>query len=178
MDCAALTRRWIERFVIAENLCPFAAQALETLRVAVSEEADDARLAMAVLDELDLLQRTPEAEISTSVLVFPNALADFDRYLDFAALADELVEACGLAGIVQIATFHPQYRFDAAAADDVGNYTNRAPFPALHFLREAALSRALAGYPQPETIPQRNIDHLRALGLREVRQRLATIRAG
>jgi len=177
-DVAALTQRWIEQFVIAENLCPFAAPVLQQqqLRIAVSDIADETKLAVAVLDELDLLQRTPESELATSVLVFPNSLADFEDYLDFVALAEELLEACELDGIVQIATFHPQYCFADAAPDDVANYTNRAPFPMLHFLRESVLTRALDSYPEAEAIPERNVEHLRALGLPRVQQLLKTLR--
>ncbi|MDB6063765.1 MAG: hypothetical protein JWM78_3868 [Verrucomicrobiaceae bacterium] len=177
---SALTRRWIEQFVIAENLCPFAAPVLRQnqLCIAVNEAHDDRELALSVLDELELMQRAPEAELATSVLVFPHTLQDFERYLDFVALAEELLEACELDGIVQIASFHPQYCFADAAVDDVSNFTNRAPFPMLHFLRESALTRVLDNYPEPEAIPQRNIDHLQALGLEQVKLRLAKIHAG
>jgi len=178
MDAAALTRRWIEQFVVAENLCPFAERVIEDgqLRVAVCDASEEAKLALAVLDELELLQRTPEQELATSVLVFPHALADFEHYLDFAALAQELLEECDLEGVVQIATFHPDYCFAEVAPDDVSHYTNRAPFPMLHFLREAALTRALASFANPEAIPERNIAHLRALGLERVQQLLAGLR--
>lgn len=174
----ALTRRWIEQFVIGENLCPFAAPAVQQnqLRIAVCTGTADTELVMAVLDELDLLQRTPESELATSVLAFPNALENFERYLDFVALAEELLEECGLDGIVQIATFHPQYYFADSEPGDVANYTNRAPFPLLHFLRESVLTRALENYPEPEAIPERNIEHLRALGLQRVQQLLDSIR--
>ena len=177
-EVAALTQRWIEQFVIAENLCPFAAPVLQKrqLRIAVSAIADATKLAVVVLDELNLLQRAPESELATSVLVLPYALADFEDYLDFVALAQELLEACELDGIVQIATFHPQYCFADATSDDVANYTNRAPFPMLHFLRESVLTRALENYSQAESIPERNVEHLRALGLPRVQQLLKTIR--
>lgn len=174
---AELTRRWVEQFVIAENLCPFAAPALrgQSLRIAVSEADDLDTLAASVLEELDLLQATPERELVTSVLVFSNALSDFDSYLDFAELAQELLETAGLEGTLQIATFHPQYCFAGAAVDDVSNYTNRSPFPMLHFLREDALTRVLDSYPDAEAIPQRNIEHLRALGLAHIQQLLKGI---
>jgi hypothetical protein len=177
---AALTRRWVDQFVIGENLCPFAAPALrlQPLRIEVCVLDQEDALVAAVLRELDLLQSTPERELVTSVLVFPNALSDFESYLDFAALAEELLETAGLEGTLQIATFHPQYCFADAAPDDVSNYTNRSPYPMLHFLREDALTRALEHVPQPEAIPQRNIAHLRALGLARVQQMLRDIHEG
>lgn len=177
IDYVELTRRWVDRFVIAENLCPFAEPALrdQPLRVVVNTSSDVDQLAAAVLEEMDALQSAPEHELITSVLVMPNALADFEDYLDFAALADELLESSGLEGTLQIATFHPQYCFDGVRADDVSNYSNRSPFPMLHFLREAALERALEHYADPEAIPQRNIEHLRSLGLPRVQELLRTI---
>lgn len=177
LNCVELTRRWVDRFVVAENLCPFAAPALreQPLRVVVNESSDVDTLAAAVLEEMDALQSAPEHELVTSVLVMPNALADFEDYLDFAALADELLESSGLEGVLQIATFHPQYCFADVGADDVSNYSNRSPFPMLHFLREAALTRALENYPDPEAIPQRNIEHLRSLGLPRVQELLRKI---
>ena len=163
---SAHTRRWIERVVVGLELCPFAAPVLrgEQLRIAVCEATELTELASALLDELDLLQRTPEAELATSVLVMPRALADFDDYLDFLSLAEELLAECGLEGTLQIASFHPDYCFDGVPADDVANFTNRSPYPMLHFLREAQIERALQRYPDPERIPQRNIEHLRGLG--------------
>ncbi|HSB97412.1 MAG TPA: DUF1415 family protein, partial [Spongiibacteraceae bacterium] len=104
---AAHTRLWIERFVVDLNLCPFAAPVLraEQLGIFVCALTAVPELAMAVLDELDRLQRTPEGELATSVLVFSRALGDFDEYLDFLALAEELLTESGLDGIVQIASF-------------------------------------------------------------------------
>jgi hypothetical protein len=173
------TRAWIEQFVVGLELCPFAAPVMQsdTLRMAVCSATDVEQLAAAMLDELDVLQRTPETELATSVLIFDRALTDFDDYLDFLALAETLLTESGLDGIVQIASFHPHYCFDGVAADDVSHYTNRSPYPMLHFLREATLTRALANYPDPEQIPQRNIDRLRALGRTAVEQRLERVAA-
>jgi hypothetical protein len=46
----------------------------------------------------------------------------------------------------------------------LGNFTNRAPFPTLHLLREASIERAVAAFPEAETIYQRNIETLEVLG--------------
>ena len=179
-SAAAQVRRWVERFVIAENLCPFASRAVadDGLRIAVCAQAEPQALALAVLDELQLLARTKEDEIATTLLVFTHALESFDDYLDFLAFAEELLEECGLSGVLQIASFHPDYVFDGVAADDVSHYTNRAPLPLLHFLREEAVAGALAACADPDAIPARNVAHLRALGLTAVRERLRSIQAG
>lgn len=163
---AAHTRRWIEQFVTALNLCPFAAPVLHAkqLRIAVCDRSTTAELATAVLDELDKLQAADESELATTVLVFSSALGDFENYLDFVALAEQLLSDSGLDGVVQIASFHPHYQFHGTSSDDVGNFTNRSPYPMLHFIREAAVSRALDRFPSPEQIPLRNIEKLRSLG--------------
>jgi hypothetical protein len=182
------TRRWIERFVVGLNLCPFAAPLLRgeqvrgeqargkqvsggqgdrgnALRIAVCAQTRPRAMAEAVLAELELLRATPPDELVTSVLVFSEALRGFDDYLDFLALAEELLYESGLEGSVQIASFHPEYQFDGAEPDDVANFTNRAPYPMLHFLREDAVSEALERYPMPEQIPLRNIERLQAMGI-------------
>ncbi len=163
---AQQTRRWIEQFVVGLALCPFAEPVLRanTLRIAVSDARTEADLAAATLTELDLLQSAPESELVTSVLVFSAALGDFDDYLDFLGLAEALLEEAGLEGVVQIASFHPNYCFAEVEPNDASHYSNRSPYPMLHFIREAALTRALENYPDPELIPERNIERLRKLG--------------
>lgn len=177
------TRRWIGQFVVGLNLCPFAAPLLRgrddasgpALRIAVCTETTAERLIDAVLDELERLRATPEAELTTSVLVFEHALADFHDYLDFLALAERLLYDSGLEGHVQIASFHPHYRFDGSPPHDVANFTNRSPYPMLHFLREDTVSRALERYADADAIPQRNIERLRGLGAAAVHELLARI---
>jgi hypothetical protein len=187
------TRRWIERFVVGLNLCPFAAPLFRgqqvrgkqvpggqgddgnALRITVCSETRPRAMAEAVFAELELLRTMPAEELVTSVLVFSEALRDFDDYLDFLALAEELLYESGLEGSVQIASFHPEYQFDGAEPDDVANFTNRAPYPMLHFLREDAVSEALQRYPAPERIPLRNIERLQTMGIDAVRALLRDI---
>lgn len=171
------TRRWIEQFVVGLNLCPFAAPVLrgQQLRIALCSDGDAADLITAVHAELERLQNTPESELATSVLVFSRALADFNDYLDFLTLAEQLSWQMGLEGIVQIASFHPHYQFAGSAVDDVANFTNRSPYPMLHFIREQAVSRALDRYPSAEQIPQRNIEKLQTMGSAAVHELLESI---
>ena len=49
--------------------------------------------------------------------------------------------------------------------DDIGNYTNRAPFPTIHLLREASVTRAVDAFPEAESIYERNIETLNRIGL-------------
>ncbi len=103
----------------------------------------------------------------------PLVLGDFLDYNDFLEDADALVEAMALDGVLQVASFHPDYRFADTDADDPGNLTNRAPWPILHLLREDSVERAVAAYPQPDAIIARNIATMRELGFEGVRALLS-----
>ncbi len=172
------TRRWLDEFVVGLNLCPFARPLLDdpALRIAVCSASEPAELQRAFLTELDLLQTSPEAQVATSLLVFTAALAEFNDYLDFLDEAQSLLEAAGLAGLVQLASFHPDYRFEGEAPDSAGHFSNRAPWPTIHFIREDMLSRALGDYPDPDRIPARNIATLEGLGVPELERRWRSLR--
>ncbi len=166
-EAIAATRAWLERAVIGLNLCPFAKAVYvkEQIRYAVS----DAQTADALLDDLerelcDLAQADPEA-IDTTLLIHPHALANFLDYNDFIAVADEAVERLGLEGVLQVASFHPQYQFAGTTADDVTNCTNRSPYPTLHLLREASVDEAVAAFPEAEEMFAKNIETMHALGV-------------
>jgi hypothetical protein len=104
------------------------------------------------------------AQTETTLLVHPNALNDFDDFNDFLGAADAALEDLQLEGVLQIASFHPDYRFDATDPDDLGNATNRAPYPTLHLLREASVERAVETDADAEAIVERNLRTLDALG--------------
>ena len=72
--------------------------------------------------------------------------------------------ALDLEGIIQVASFHPDYRFAGTEADDISNYSNRSPYPMLHLLREDSVERAVAAHPDTDAIYQRNIETLRRIG--------------
>lgn len=165
----AITRRWIERVVVGLSLCPFARPVLPRLRVAVTDADDLEALLGALVDELQRLVDTDPEALPTTVLVVPDGLADFDAYLDALALVEAALADTGLDGEIQVASFHPRYRFDGVPPDDPANYSNRSPYPMFHLLREADVSRAVDTHPDPEGIPTRNIERLRALGADAIR---------
>ena len=159
------TKKWLSTVVIAHGLCPFAKQEFDNGRIhyaVIETESLEAQLEQLVL-ECQALDNDPARE--TSLLIFPRALSDFQDYLDLLELATALLKAQDYEGIYQLASFHPNYRFEGAGPDDPANYTNRSPYPMLHILQEASVEQALRGYPNPEKIPQRNIERMQALGL-------------
>lgn len=162
----AATRRWLEGAVIGLNLCPFARAPLAAGRIRFS--VSRAETEEALLDDLQselrrLVAASPE-ECETSLLIHPHVLADFADYNDFLDAADKVLKRLKLVGHIQIASFHPDYQFSGTRADDMGNFTNRSPYPMLHLLREDSIEHALAAYPEPDRIYRRNIEALRALG--------------
>ena len=163
----AATRRWLERAVIGLNLCPFAKAVLAKgqVRFAVSDATTPEALLEDLARELLVLRDTPAEEIDTTLLVHPQVLQEFLDYNDFLDTAEALVASLGLEGDIQVASFHPQYRFAGTADDDIGNYTNRAPYPILHLLREDSVSRAVAAFPDPDAIVERNLATLDRLGI-------------
>lgn len=173
--CAA-TRAWVEGFVVAHNVCPFARRELvgETIRF-VEVSASQWEPALKVLiAECRQLDAAPTIE--TTLLVLRPGLEDFDDYLDFLAVAEALLVEQGYEGTYQLASFHPDYCFDGTEQDDPANFTNRSPWPMLHLLREAGLERALVHYPDPEAIPERNIERMRQLGSERLAAELAALR--
>jgi hypothetical protein len=115
--------------------------------------------------ELDFLAAADPDAIDTTLLIHPTLLPDFLDFNDFMQLADAAVEEHDLQGVIQIASFHPAFQFEGTEPDDIGNYTNRAPFPILHLLRESSIARAVAAFPEAETIYERNIETLQKLGI-------------
>ena len=171
----AATRRWLERAVIGLNLCPFAksVHVKRQVRFVLSEARDTEALREDLQRELERLRATPADEIDTTLIVHPHVLGDFFDYNDFLGEADRLVRRMGLEGEIQVASFHPDYVFAGEPADDPSNLTNRTPYPTLHLLREASIDRAVAAYPDPDVIVERNIATMRRLGADGLRRLLA-----
>ena len=152
--------------MIGLNLCPFAKAVYvkNQVRLVVSKarHADD--LLEELDSELDLLVATPASEIDTTLLIHPTLFEDFLDFNDFLEVAEGVVDEHGLEGVIQLASFHPQFQFDGTEADDISNYTNRAPFAILHLLREESVERAVEAFPNADEIFEANIQTLEKLG--------------
>ncbi len=164
-EVRARTLAWIERFIVGLGLCPFARAPLEAGRVGIDVSlCTEAAELLTVLDErIDRLLTRPTRELETSLLVHPHCLLDFHDYNDFLGDVDALLDARSLDGILQVASFHPDYRFAGAPADDPANFSNRSPYPMLHLLRERSVDAAVDTHPDIEGIPERNIALLRGM---------------
>ena len=170
----AQTRAWIDTVVVALNFCPFARRELDraSVRFQVLREDSLEQYLLALIDECLLLDRDPDIE--TSLLILPQDFDAFDTFLDLLEIANALLVEQGYRGVYQLASFHPDYRFADAPANDPANYTNRSPFPLLHLIRESSIERAVANYPQPALIPEHNMALARKKGSLEMQALLAT----
>jgi hypothetical protein len=173
------TQCWISSFIIEQSICPFAKREYDNdtihYEVVISDKIENQL--QELIYSCEQLDRETDTDandensnsIETSLLILPNGLEDFDDYLDFLDLANELMHKQGYEGVYQLASFHPDYCFDGVDVDDASNYTNRSPYPMLHLLRESSLEKALAHYPNPENIPTRNIEYTRRMGQKSLK---------
>jgi hypothetical protein len=174
------TQRWIADVVIGLTLCPFARRPFTAglIRYVVTPAATEADLLEALAQELTALAGTPRSSVETTVLIHPNALADFLDYNDFLATADTLISDLGFRGTIQIASFHPHYQFAGTKPDAVENYTNRSPFPMLHLLREESISEVNRDPESMADIPARNVEMLKTLGRARILAMLDAVQKG
>ena len=156
---------WLTQVVIGLNLCPFAARPkqLDQIDIIVSDAQSHDQLLADLQFEMKRLVDTPASVLETTLVAVPHLLQSFDEYNRFLDVVDRLLGHCGYEGILQVASFHPDYRFDGTHADDSENLTNRSPVPIFHLLRELSVSQALATYRNPEQIPSRNIKTMNSL---------------
>jgi hypothetical protein len=166
-ETIAATRKWLERAVIGLNLCPFAKGVYmkKQVRYVVSEAIDGDMLLTDLERELHYLAKVSPEVTDTTLLIHPYVLGNFDDFTDFIDLVEVVLRTQGLVGNLQVAHFHPDYCFSDAEPGDLGNYTNRAPYPTLHLIREASLDHAVAAFPEAARIYERNIETLERMGL-------------
>ena len=162
----AETRAWMRRAVIGLNLCPFAraVDVKDQIRYVFSDATDAETLLATLVVELQRLADTDPAVVDTTMVIHPRVFADFEDFNDFLELADAAVEDLDLDGVLQVASFHPQFQFADTEPDDITNATNRSPYPTLHLLREDSVDRAVAAFPEAEAIFERNMETLEKLG--------------
>ena len=160
------TRAWVDRAVIGLNLCPFAksVQVKGQVHYAVSQARTTQALLEDLVHELNQLVALDSIDRDTTLLIAPGCLDDFLDFNDFLVLADRSLEDLDLDGVIQIASLHPDYQFAGTRADDITNYTNRSPYPTLHLLREDSIDRAVAAFPEAESIFERNMATMERLG--------------
>lgn len=163
---------WLNQVVIGLNLCPFAAKPQRNgqIHIAISQATDENALLEDIFIELKQLDKLSPAERDTTLVVVPGLLSDFWLYNQFIEWVERLIVNEGWEGIYQLATFHPDYQFAGTDADDDENLTNRSPYPIFHLIREESMEKVLKHYPDPDAIPERNIERVSQLSEAERQQ--------
>ena len=169
------TEKWLEHFIIGYNICPFAAKVVEdkSLYYALDNSNNVVDCLQQLIDECQRLDN--DENIETTLVIYTDNFVLFDDFLDYLELANSLLAAQNYEGMYQLASFHPLYCFAEIDDGDASNYTNRSPFPMLHLIREASIEKALQSFPNPESIPARNIELTRSLGLSKLKSLLTII---
>ncbi|MGK0375112.1 MAG: hypothetical protein ACJA2E_001588 [Arenicella sp.] len=172
-DVEKQVENWLTSIVINLNLCPFAQREYrkKSIRFKTSFAETEQDIIADLIVELSLLNK--QQELETSLLILPSGLAEFEYFNDFIGIAESLLDEMNLDGVLQIASFHPQYRFAGTTPDDAENFTNRAPYPMLHILRESSLDWAVDNHPDSNQIPLDNIALMNKLGAEHMRKMLA-----
>ena len=160
------TKKWLEKFVIKHNLCPFAVKPFRDNRIRYvnCSASNEKELADILIDEILLLRDMDPEKIETTLVITPFLLADFLDYNQFLNVVDSIIDELNVEGVIQVASFHPDYQFADLGKDDVRNYTNRSPYPMFHLIREDSIEKAREMM-DTESIPDRNMQLLMDIGL-------------
>ncbi len=164
--------RWLDSMVIGHNFCPFARYVRDThsIRYADIASADMAVVLDALHGELQYLDENNST--ATTLMVLSGGWSSFDEYLLLMDMAQQALKHWHYEGIYQLASFHPDYLFAGEPADAPSHYTNRAPHPVMHIIREADIEQALAHFDEPERIPENNIAKTHELGSAHLQNQL------
>ena len=168
------TQHWVDKMVVGLNLCPFAKRSIDQnqVRYLVYSGVDTESITQLLVEELERL--VSDDNIETTLLIHPNFTTEFDAYLDYLSGVDELIEALGYSGVFQVAGFHPDYQFEGVAEIDPANHTNRSPFPMMHLLRETSVAWAVETHPDIDSVPERNVELLREMGVAKIKALIAS----
>ena len=158
------TKKWLNSFIIEYDICPFASKVVanNSIEYLVVKNLSYEDCLITVIEKCKYL--STHKNIETMLLIFPDAVQNFDDYLDFLAIANQLIMEQGIADEFQLASFHPDYCFEGSDVDDAANFTNKSPWPMLHLIRQESIAKALKFYKHPEKIPEKNIKRTRELG--------------
>ncbi len=150
---------WLDQIVIGLNLCPFAKAPRNNgqIRIEYCLETEPELILECIRKELIHMEETKPATLETTLIAVPNAFQEFDEYNQFLDFCEYLVHDLDLTGVIQVASFHPRYQFADTQVEDPENFTNRAPYPVFHLIREDSITKAVDNHPAPEQIPMDNI---------------------
>jgi hypothetical protein len=163
-------------------MCPWSGASLigDRIRIRTIFGGHDAKstlhLADEVFKECKLLESDGKNGTATTLLVFPEQ-TEFDDFLDVVAIAEGILEENNMTGLLQVAHFHPEYMFQGSKDDSIENYTNRSPYPTLHLIQVAEVTKAIESCKDGDTsfVWKKNIATVRKLGKTKIKELLSKI---
>ncbi len=165
-----LTNYWLQEIVIGLNLCPFARIPYQDglIRIVENESILETDQLSFFLDELEVLQKNPSSEMSTTIISYIKDRSDFADFNDFVGLCEDLLIDSGLEEHFQLVIFHPLFVFENKDHDHPANLVGRSPFPTIHILRNAEIEIANASYTDMVGISARNEEKLMKMSTEEL----------
>jgi len=192
--------KWLDQFIIAKNVCPFAKNVREETKIVVSEREHIEEVLEDFIKELrEISTRDDDSNeehdgVKTKTVLFAISpkcefVRDFDSFLDFANIIDDaalqngdtrgesVLDQLDLRGKVQVVSFHPDFIFAGEKLGDPGAFTNKAPYPLLHILREKDVTAAVKSHPDVKGIPKANVERMREIGNESLKKMLDGLRS-
>jgi hypothetical protein len=168
------TRTWLEEFVIGLNLCPFAGVPFRKNEIKFVEipYTNEDEISEVVRSEIKCLLKVGTDPWTTTLMILQNGLSDFVDFNDYLDIVDEILDQEDATGVVQAASFHPNYLFGGEDPESQSHFTNRSPYPLIHLIREEDIDHAKLTYPGINEIPRNNIEKLKGLNKDELAQKL------
>jgi hypothetical protein len=199
-ETVRLTERYVSEVVVALDLCPWAAPALNDDRVQISVITDFFDMSSLPTAARHCQQRllTTAPEIDLVLLVLPRLqLRRVEMDMLLAAVRDEMTAKEGVASFA-LAAFHPQADPDEASGERFIPFLRRSPDPLVQAVRFSSLERvdgkhaagttfldpsvldhsAWSGEPTLSLrarIARRNLDHVQGQGVDELKAKLDDI---
>ncbi len=158
------SRSWVSSMMSDMGICPFtsgsglAGLPMGKVRYETTLVDTPEKMYQRFWEEVDLLDKTPEKELSTTLLMCPKFTAggDSNHGIDFFETFTGSLSSCLEAGVnmedsIQLVFFHPQWTFrdggDRSGAGGAMNYARRSPHPMINLLRTPQVRRGQKGIP-------------------------------
>jgi hypothetical protein len=182
------TKSWVKKSIVGLNLCPYAKDALDKIRIVEIDAMDPEGIVDALIEESALLldgdapsSTGSDVAATTSIVVATKVPCNTDGLAVWLEIdswfqnfleedeAEEDPEEQLFAGELSCAFFHPEWRFADVAEDDPVNFERRAPFPIVSLLKKGDIKKLVddgltRGVAISEQIHNQNRETLRRIG--------------
>ncbi len=159
----SITKSWIANFVIEHSLCPFAHIPFHDDKIYYCSAHTSAPKKILTSFWKVCQRLLDDSSISNAFLILPD-ITDFDNLLLVKNVLLAFLEESSYDKVFQIVAFHPDFVFSGESHNHAGNFVNRSPYPMIHLLRVAEVSKALASLDKNTDIANTNKLKLEEIG--------------